>query len=310
MALAGFWGILAGMAIPVGQREFENVSRLLAPAKAEDLGTGDVTGALLPAGLRARARFVAREEVVFCGGVFLPAVAEAYGGEIATELRVADGGRASAGAAVACWSGPARAMFAAERVALNFLQRLSGIATVTASYVAAVSGTGARILDTRKTTPGWRALEKYAVRCGGGTNHRRGLYDAVLVKDNHLAALAASGRVRPIEAIGERLSAARPGLGPEGFVEIEVDTLSQLAEVLALPVDVVLLDNMPPGELRRAVAMRDAAGLRGRVALEASGGVTLETVGAIAATGVERISVGALTHSVRAVDLGLDVEFT
>ena len=305
----GFWGILDGMAIPVGKREFDNLLRLLEPAKAEDLGGGDVTGELLPVGLHARARFVAREELVFCGGVFLPAVAAAYDSGIATELSVADGQCVPAGTPLACWSGQARAMFAAERVALNFLQRLCGIATITAQYVRAVAGTEAAILDTRKTTPGWRELEKYAVRCGGGTNHRRGLYDAVLVKDNHLAALAAAGEGRPIQAIGRRLAEARPRLGPDGFVEIEVDTLAQLADVLELRVDIVLLDNMAPADLRRAVAMRNAAGLRGRVALEASGGVTLETVRRIAEAGVERISVGALTHSVRAVDIGLDVEF-
>jgi len=301
--------MLPVMAIPVGKREFDNLLRLLAAAKDEDLGAGDVTGGLLPADLTAVARFVAREELVLCGGVFLPAVAEAYDAGIATELRVADGQAAAAGEVLARWSGPARGILAAERVALNFLQRLSGIATTTAKYVAAAAGTGAAILDTRKTTPGWRDLEKYAVRCGGGRNHRRGLYDAVLVKDNHLAALAVGGSPDAIAEIGRRLAEARPRLGPDGFVEVEVDTLAQLAKVLKLPVDFVLLDNMPPAELRRAVEMRDAAGLRGRVGLEASGGVGLEAIGQIAAAGVERISVGALTHSVRAADVALDVEF-
>jgi len=295
------------MAIPVGKREFDNLQALLALARAEDLGAGDVTGELLPPDLHAEGHFVARAELVLCGGPFLPAIAEAYDAEIGTELHLADGQRAAGGAVLASWSGPARAMLSAERVALNFLQRLSGIATTTARYVAEVAGTGAAILDTRKTTPGWRVLEKYAVRCGGGTNHRRGLYDAVLVKDNHLGVLAGSGEADPLAAIADRLAEARRRLRPEGFVEVEVDTLDQLASALKLPVDVILLDNMPASQLRRAVAIRNAAGLRGRVALEASGGVSLEVVRSVAGTGVERISVGALTHSVAAADIALDV---
>jgi len=297
------------MAIPIGKREFGNLRQLVALAKAEDFGEGDVTGRLLPAELRAEASFVAREPLVFCGGPLLPGIAEAYDAGIATKLKFADGEAAEAGAALAAWSGPARGVVAAERVALNFLQRLSGVATTTRRYVEAVAGSGATILDTRKTTPGWRALEKYAVRAGGGRNHRRGLYDAVLVKDNHLGILSAAGRADPLAAAAERLAAAREQLGPDGFVEVEVDTLEQLREALSLPIDVVLLDNMPPGRLREAVSIRDAAGLRGRVALEASGGITLATVGEVAGAGVERISVGALTHSVPAVDIALDVAF-
>jgi len=296
------------MALSAGKRELDNLQRLLELARAEDLGGGDVTGALLPEGLEARGRFVARRELVFCGGLFLHPVAEAYDARIATNVEVPDGRSVAAGSILAAWSGPAHAVLSAERVALNFLQRLSGIATMTARYVEAVRGTAAAILDTRKTTPGWRDLEKYAVRAGGGRNHRRGLYDAVLVKDNHLGVLARSGEADPLAALGGRLAEARRALGPEGFVEVEVDRLGQLDAALRLPVDVVLLDNMSPEELRRAVARRDAAGLRGRVALEASGGITLRNVRAVAEAGVERISVGALTHSVPAADIALDVD--
>jgi nicotinate-nucleotide pyrophosphorylase (carboxylating) len=290
----------------------DNLQRLLALAKAEDLGGGDVTGELLPAELRADARFVARQELVFCGGMMLCAIAGAYDSAIATDVALGDGSSVAAGAELARWSGPARGVLAAERVALNFIQRLSGIATMTRRYVEAAAGTGgvAAILDTRKTTPGWRDLEKYAVRCGGGRNHRRGLYDAILVKDNHLGALARGGSADPIGELAGKLAGARRRLGPEGFIEVEVDTLEQFESALKLPLDVILLDNMPPDQMVRAVALRDSAGLRGRVQIEASGGITLSNVAAIAACGVERISVGALTHSVPAVDIGLDVELT
>ncbi len=296
------------MAISAGKREMDNLQRLLALAKAEDLGSGDVTGDLLPAGLIAEARFVARQELVFCGGMMLCAIAGAYDSGIATNVAVGDGTSVQPGAELARWSGPARGVLAAERVALNFIQRLSGIATMTRRYVDAAAGSGAAILDTRKTTPGWRDLEKYAVRCGGGGNHRRGLYDAILVKDNHLGVLARGGSEDPIGDLAARLADARRRLGPDGFVEVEVDTLEQFEAALKLPLDVVLLDNMTPDQMRRAVALRDSAGLRGRVKIEASGGITLANLAAIAACGVERISVGALTHSVPAVDIGLDVE--
>ena len=296
------------MAISAGKREMDNLQRLLALAKAEDLGSGDVTGELLPAELRAEARFVARQELVFCGGMMLCAIAGAYDPAIATDVSVGDGASVQPGAELARWSGPARGVLAAERVALNFIQRLSGIATMTRRYVDAVAGSGAAIMDTRKTTPGWRDLEKYAVRCGGGGNHRRGLYDAILVKDNHLGVLARAGSADAIGALAARLADARRRLGPDGFVEVEVDTLEQFEAALKLPLDVILLDNMTPDQMHRAAGLRDAAGLRGRVKIEASGGVTLANLAAIAACGVERISVGALTHSAPAADIGLDVE--
>jgi nicotinate-nucleotide pyrophosphorylase (carboxylating) len=195
-------------------------------------------------------------------------------------------------------SGPARALLSAERVALNFVQRLAGIATLTAQFVEAVRGTRAQILDTRKTTPGWRTLEKYAVRCGGGQNHRLGLFDMVLIKDNHLAALRDA---RP-NAIAAAVRRARENF-PQLKVEVEADTLEQVEQALAAGANLILLDNMDLAQLRVAVAK-----CQGRAQTEASGGVSLSTVWAIAETGVDFISVGALTHSARAVDIGLDFE--
>jgi nicotinate-nucleotide pyrophosphorylase (carboxylating) len=198
----------------------------------------------------------------------------------------------AAGALLATIAGPARSLLTAERVALNFLGHLSGVATATAALVKAVEGTGARIVCTRKTIPGLRALQKYAVRCGGGLNHRFGLHDAVLVKDNHIAAAA---------GIAPALEQLRAGLGPSVRIEVEVDTLAQLDEALALGVKAVLLDNMTPQTLRQAVALTN-----GRATLEASGNVTLATVRAIAETGVDYISSGAITHSAPNLDIGLD----
>jgi nicotinate-nucleotide pyrophosphorylase (carboxylating) len=210
------------------------------------------------------------------------------------DVSVPDGGRVDRGAVVARMSGDARAMLTAERVALNYLGRLSGIATLTATFVTAIAGTKAHIIDTRKTTPGLRAFEKYAVRAGGGMNHRVGLFDAILIKDNHIA--VAGG-------VGPAVSAARARAGHMVKIEVEVDTLDQLDEALRFPIDAVLLDNMKPATLAEAV--RRCAG---RVITEASGGVDLQTVRAIAESGVDLISVGALTHSAPVLDLGLDIE--
>lgn len=278
--------------------ELENLRRLLAMAKEEDLGGGDVTSAMLPDGRQATGRFVAREELVVCGAALLATIAEAYDESIRTTVMADEGGRVEAGAEIARWSGPAKPVLAAERVALNFLQQLCGIATTTRQYVEQCGQV--KVYDTRKTTPGWRALSKYAVRCGGGENHRMGLYDAVLVKDNHIALLGGE-----IGALGDALDGARQALPLGGFVEVEVDNLTQLETALTLPVDVVLLDNMSCENMAAAVAMRDVAGLKGRVALEASGGVTLASAGRVARTGVDRIAVGALTHSAGAVDIAL-----
>ena len=201
--------------------------------------------------------------------------------------------------------GPMRSLLSAERVILNFLQRMSGVATITNRYVRRIDGTGAKIFDTRKTIPGFRALDKYAVRCGGGMNHRVGLFDGLLVKDNHLA----SQPLRELSAFLARVVARSRTESQTRPIEVEVDNLDQLGEVLKVDgVDVVLLDNMDCPRMERAVELRNAAGRKGKTALEASGGVTIETVRSIALTGVERISVGAITHSAPALDIGLDVE--
>jgi nicotinate-nucleotide pyrophosphorylase (carboxylating) len=218
---------------------------------------------------------------------------------------VDDGDRLSAGTVIAEAHGAARTLLGIERTLLNFLQRLCGVATLTRRFVDAVSGTQAEIYDTRKTIPGWRVLDKYAVRCGGGRNHRHGLHDAVLVKDNHLSHFSASGLDAGAFEILNRLS--EEGARPE-FIEFEVDTPTQLEALFkVVGINVILLDNFTLDRMREAVARRDALGLKGKVALEASGKVTLETVRQVAETGVERIAVGALTHSATALDIGMDI---
>ncbi len=296
------------MSVIPGKRERENLWRLLEMARQEDLGGGDVTSAILPPEVTANGRFIVRQPAVVCGVSLLEPIAAAYDGDLHTQPQVADGQEVAAGAMLAVWRGPARGMMAAERVALNFLQRLCGVATTTREFVRAVEGTGAEVYDTRKTTPGWRDLEKYAVRAGGGRNHRKGLYDAVLVKDNHLAVLARAEGKDPLTALGRELDRIRPYLGDHAFIELEVDTLEQFHLALTLPIDIILLDNMSLEQLRAAVALRDQAGLKGRIGLEASGGITLANVRSVAEAGVERIAVGALTHSAAAVDISLDIE--
>jgi nicotinate-nucleotide pyrophosphorylase (carboxylating) len=261
---------------------------------SEDLGlAGDITtDPIIAADTEGEAAIVAREPGVIAGLDLAEAAFKTLDPEVAFTRVVNDGGRVAAGDIIAKVKGRTRALLTGERTALNYLCRLSGIATLTSAYVAKVEGTSARIACTRKTTPGLRAFEKYAVRCGGGVNHRFGLYDAVLVKDNHIA--AAGG----IEA-AVRLLRARTGHLVK--IEVEVDTLAQLEEALRFEVDAVLLDNMDTGTLKKAVALA-----KGRVLTEASGGVSLETVGEIAATGVDLISVGALTHSPRSLDSSLD----
>lgn len=264
-------------------------------ALEEDLGlTGDVTTfATIPEGVNAEAVFRARSDGIISGLQVAAAVFGELDEHIAFEPHCADGTRVAAGATLATVRGPARAILAGERVALNYLCRMSGIATLTAKYVAAVAHTNAHIIDTRKTTPGLRAFEKYAVRCGGGSNHRVGLFDAILIKDNHIA--VAGG-------VGPAIVAARASAGHMIKLEIEVDTLEQLKAVLEHDVDAVLLDNMDLDQLREAVKL-----VGGRCLTEASGGVTLETVGQIAESGVDLISSGALTHSARVLDIGLDI---
>ncbi len=294
------------MPIRPNQRERDNLWKILELARDEDFGSGDITSAILPPSLQATAQFVARQPMVVCGIALLEAIASKYEGGIQTKVLIEEGQEAPAGAVLAEWSGPAEAVLAAERVALNFLQRLSGVATTTREYVKAVEGTGAAIYDTRKTTPGWRELEKYAVRVGGGKNHRKGLYDAVLIKDNHLAILAMSDQ-DPFHTAADELERLRPYLPEGSFIELEVDTLEQFARALEMTVDIILLDNMGIEQLRSAVGMREQARARGRIDLEASGGITLKNVRAVAETGVERISIGALTHSAGSVDIALDI---
>lgn len=266
-------------------------------ALAEDAGSGDATSeATVPRELRNRATMVARETFSL-SGIGLAALAfHVVDSELSIRRHAEDGKRMGKGDCILEVEGSARSILTAERVALNFIQRLSGVATATARFVDAVAGTGATILDTRKTTPGWRMLEKYAVTCGGGTNHRVGLFDMIMIKDNHLAAL----REAKPNAIAAAVSRSREKF-PKLRVEVEADDLEQVAQAAEAGADVILLDNMSCEQLGEAVRI-----VGGRSKTEASGGVTLETVRGIAETGVDFVSVGAITHSVRAVDIGLD----
>ncbi|SDT07447.1 carboxylating nicotinate-nucleotide diphosphorylase [Microterricola viridarii] len=274
------------------------ITAVVSAALLEDAPWGDVTSELLiPADATATAELVARERGVFSGAALVRAAFVLTDPAIAVEMLVPDAAAFERGAVLARVSGPARGILQAERVALNLVQRMSGIATLTARYVAETEGTGARIVDTRKTTPGLRALERQAVRDGGGHNHRFSLSDAVMAKDNHLAVLTAGGL-----SVTDALLALRARLSHTTHLEVEVDRLDQIEPVLAAGVDTIMLDNFSPEQLRAGVAQ-----VAGRAIVEASGGVSLDTVRAIAASGVDIISVGALTHSVRALDLGLDV---
>jgi nicotinate-nucleotide pyrophosphorylase (carboxylating) len=270
------------------------VEAAIRAALAEDLGlVGDITtNATVAEGASASAVIATRRDGVVSGLQLAEAAFRALDSNVTFVIKYRDGARISAGDVIATVSGDARAILTAERVALNYMGRMSGIATLTRRYVDAISGTNAKIADTRKTTPGLRAFEKYAVRCGGGHNHRTGLFDAVLIKDNHI--VAAGGLKHAVEC-------AQASAGHMVKIEVEVDTLDQLNDLLAYKVDAVLLDNMTPAQLRVAVA-RTA----GHCLTEASGGVNLDTVRAIAETGVNLISVGAITHSAPVLDLGLD----
>jgi nicotinate-nucleotide pyrophosphorylase (carboxylating) len=275
----------------------EEIRNAVRAALHEDVGPGDVTTlACIPPEATAVATMNARESLTLAGIAFAETAFRELSPNVEFVRLAEDGQAVAAGAGVLRISGSARALLTAERVALNFVQRLSGVATATARFVATVAGTRARILDTRKTTPGWRRFEKYAVACGGGTNHRVGLHDLILIKDNHLAALAGAAP-NPVAAAVNRARELWPALR----VEVEADTLEQVRLAVEAGADIILLDNMPPARLREAAAL-----VAGRAQLEASGGVTLNTVRAIAETGVDFISVGAVTHSARAVDLGLD----
>jgi nicotinate-nucleotide pyrophosphorylase (carboxylating) len=275
------------------------IRQAVRAALAEDIGIGDATTlATVPETATAGAVMRAREPLVVAGLDFVEAAFRELSPKIKIEKLSRNGQRIVAGKILLKISGPARAILSAERVALNFVQRLSGVATLTAQFVGSVRGTPAQILDTRKTTPGWRRFEKYAVVCGGGKNHRIGLFDMILIKDNHLAAL----RNEKPNAITAAVARAREKF-PKLKVEVEADTLEQVAQAADAGADIILLDNMTTAQLRRAVKI-----VKGRAKTEASGGVQLKTIHAIAETGVDFISVGTLTHSARAVDIGLDFE--
>ena len=274
------------------------LDRVVAAALEEDAPWGDITSStLIPADARALAVLRAREPGVFSGARAFAAAFRLTDPDIEVRLLVADGDRFDAGAELATVAGLARGILQAERIGLNFVQRLSGIATLTARYVAETTGTRARIVDTRKTTPGLRALERQAVRDGGGHNHRHSLSDTVMAKDNHLAVLTAGGL-----SVTDALLAVRARLSHTTHLEVEVDRIDQIEPVLAAGVDTVMLDNFSADDLRAGVAL-----IAGRAIVEASGGVSLDTVRRIAESGVDIISVGALTHSAPSLDLGLDV---
>jgi nicotinate-nucleotide pyrophosphorylase (carboxylating) len=277
----------------------QSIDRVVTLALEEDAPWGDLTSdTLIPADATASASLVAREPGILSGGAVLVGTMRHADSRIRCSVLVEDGTAFAAGAVLATIEGPAGGVLRGERVALNLMQRMSGIATLTAQYVAAVEGTRARIVDTRKTTPGLRALERHAVRCGGGRNHRFSLSDAILAKDNHLAVLAQRG----ID-LTAALRAARASVPHTAHIEVEVDRLDQIEPALAGGADTIMLDNFAPELLRQGVAL-----IGGRAVVEASGGVDLSTVRAIAEAGVDVISVGALTHSVRSLDLGLDIE--
>jgi len=282
----------------------KQVRPLIRMAMEEDLGSGDVTTNLLfRDGTMAEARIVSREEIVVAGLPVIEEILRQYDERLKMTPHFRDGQSAHVGNKLATIRGPLRSMLSVERVMLNFLQRLSGIATTTSRYVRAVKGTKAKIYDTRKTLPGWRLLEKYAVRCGGGYNHRLGLYDGVLIKDNHLAELGKDFPAR-IRCLIEEAD----GIKGLKFIAVEVDHVDdQLNHVLKIPgIDIVLLDNMGQWQLKHAVEMRDEMCGKGKPLLEASGNINLNNVAEIAQCGVDRIAVGAITHSAAAVDIGLD----
>lgn len=272
----------------------DQIDKVVWMALEEDAPFGDITSeTLVPETAVATADLVAREPGVFSGGEVFAVAMTTLDDSVKVTLHVADGEHFDKGAVLATVSGPARIVLRAERIALNLVQRMTGIATLTATYVAAVEGTKARVVDTRKTTPGLRALERHAVRSGGGHNHRYSLSDAVMAKDNHLAV---------IDDLTAALRQAREDLPHTTHIEVEVDRLEQLDAVLAAGVDTIMLDNFSLEDLRKGVGI-----IGDRALVEASGGITLDTIAEVARTGVDIISVGALTHSVRALDLGLDI---
>lgn len=277
----------------------ELINQVVSAALKEDAPNGDVTSEhLIPSDATAVAELAAREPGVFSGAEVFIAAFKLTNASVQVEMKIKDGEKFEKGQLLAVVTGPARAVLTAERIGLNFVQRMCGVATLTAAYVAKVAGTKAKILDTRKTTPGLRAFERQAVVNGGGRNHRFSLSDMVMAKDNHLAVLTRGGKDLTTE-----LKRVRAELPANIKLEVEVDRLDQIAGVLAAEVDIIMLDNFSLEDLRKGVEL-----IAGKCVVEASGGVNLETVGEIAKTGVDVISVGALTHSARALDLGLDVK--
>jgi nicotinate-nucleotide pyrophosphorylase (carboxylating) len=291
----------------------DEVRDLIQLARREDLGAGDVTSNLLiPEDAVGVGTLMQKEVGIVCGLPIVEMICLAYDERLRVEqipgfhFEIIEGRFSDARLTpLVRVRGPLRSLLAAERVILNFLQNMSGIATQTQRFVRRVEGTGAAIYDTRKTLPGMRALARYAVRCGGGKNHRTGLYDALLIKDNHLAAVPVRELAAFLSGVVQRSRAE----DASRVIEVEVDTLEQLREVLKVEnIDLVLLDNMDCPRMQQAVELRDSAGKKGKVQLEASGGVTLETVRSIALTGVERVAVGAITHSATALDISLEIE--
>ncbi len=281
------------------QIERSILTRAVSEALQEDIGEGDVTTrSIIPEESIARAKVVAREDMVLCGMSFMEEAFMQVDGQIQWKPAAKDGMRLTGGATIAQVEGAAAGILTAERTALNYLQRLSGVATLTRQFVDAMGKHSCTLLDTRKTTPGWRLFEKYAVACGGGTNHRMDLHDMVMIKDNHLATLGPSA-AQTIPLAIQQARAAYPRLR----IEVEADTLEQARYAMEAGADSILLDNMSPTQLADAVKINE-----GRCVLEASGGITLANVQAVAASGVDCISIGALTHSVKAVDIALDFE--
>jgi nicotinate-nucleotide pyrophosphorylase (carboxylating) len=276
----------------------QDLSRQVDAALREDIGRGDVTAALVPAEQQVRGAIVTREAAVLCGRAWADETYRRLDPRVQLQWRAADGDRLNSGQVICEIAGPARPVLTGERTALNFLQLLSATATQARRFVDAVAGTGCRILDTRKTLPGLRSAQKYAVRCGGADNHRMGLYDRVLIKENHIAAAG---------SLGSAVRAAA-SLAPGLVVEVEVESLAELEAALEAAPDIVMLDEFTPADMRAAVALNRARS--SPVKLEASGSVSLETVRAIAETGVDYVSVGGLTKHVRAVDLSMRLEFS
>lgn len=274
----------------------KDIDEQVRAALAEDLGSGDLTAALVPAGQQAGATIMVRQQAVVCGQAWVDEVFHQIDADITVSWQVDEGQRVQTDTELCRVSGPARGLLTAERTALNFLQTLSGTATAARAYVDAVAGTGATILDTRKTLPGLRLAQKYAVRCGGAQNHRLGLFDAILIKENHVV------------AAGSITAAAATAWATRALVEIEVERLDQLAEALQTGADRLLLDNFPLSGLREAVALRDD--LAPGVPLEASGGITLANIRSVAETGVDFISVGAITKDLHSVDLSMRFQFS